>query len=386
MNEIEEKKQESSDSSLIKGAKKQKRLRWIDQGRGLVMFLLVFTITFPPEDFRKKSVNIVMHFLFGHAGTTSTYMTLFDVGAAAFIFVLGLSMAISFSRRTKEKGKLATLKHLLVRYVILAFLGILIIFVVYGGIYNDEKGVIWWDVIPAIAVAGLVSIPFLLIRSPKMRLIAGYGWLLLYQLLMLFAGLKTYAIDSVHGGIFGSIFAYAACSIIATSLGDFMWSSDIQKDKKFRNMLLLGGINLIVGLLISFIPGFEASKRQVSLTHIMISIGITVLGLSVFWYLDEKMDKDITFLRAYGMNPFLIYILVLIPDTILIDVIGLYNANTDWLFCTIFMITYMTYTSVIALWLYKQRKRVTTLKAAIITVLVIIALALLLIFGLGFEL
>jgi hypothetical protein len=202
---------------------------------------------------------------------------------------------------------------------------------------------------------------------------------------MLFAGLKSYAQNSVHGGLFGSIFGYAACSIIATALGDFMWNKEISKDTKIKNMFLLGIINFMLGFLISFIPGWEASKRQVSLTHIMISVGITVLGLSVFWYLDEKMDKDLTYLRAYGMNPFLIYILVLIPDTIFIDVIGLYNANTDWLFCTVFMIIYMAYTSVIALWLYKREKRVTTLKAAIITVIVIVALALLLIFGLGFE-
>ncbi|MGV9174111.1 MAG: hypothetical protein ACOC35_16300, partial [Promethearchaeia archaeon] len=243
----------------------------------------------------------------------------------------------------------------------------------------------WWDVIPSIAVAGLVSIPFLLVRSPKLRLIAGYAWLVLYQILMFFAGLKEYAINSIHGGIFGSIFGYAACSIIATALGDLMWSADLHKNKKFRNMVILGVINLAVGILISFIPGWEPAKRQVSLTHIMISVGITVLGLCVFWYFDEKLDKDITFLRAYGMNPFLIYVLVLIPDTLLIDVVGLYNANTDWLWCTIFMVIYMAYTSVIAMWLYKKKKRVTTLKAAIITLLVIVALAVVLIFGLGME-
>ncbi|MFO8019232.1 MAG: hypothetical protein R6U96_11390 [Promethearchaeia archaeon] len=385
MNEIQEKNSNSSETSLEKDVEEQKRLRWIDQGRGLVMFLLVFTITFPPEKFRKLSENIVLHFLFGHAGTHATYMTLFDVGAAAFIFVLGLSMAISYSKRVKRTGKMATLKHLLVRYVILALLGFLIVFVVYGGIYNADDGVIYWDVIPAIAVAGIVSIPFLLIRSLKLRLIVGYGWLLLYQILMLFAGLRTYAINSVHGGIFGSIFGYAACGIIATALGDLMWTADVQKNKKFQNMLLLGAVNLILGVLLSFIPGWEPSKRQVSLTHIMISIGLTVLGLSVFWYLDEKLDKDITYLRAYGMNPFLIYVLVLIPDTIFIDVLGLYDANTSWLWCTLFMVIYLAYTSVIALWLYKRRKRVTTLKAAIITILAIVALAVILIFGLGLD-
>ncbi|MGV9173123.1 MAG: hypothetical protein ACOC35_11220, partial [Promethearchaeia archaeon] len=109
MNELHEKNSEESEIPLAKDAEKQKRLRWIDQGRGLVMLLLVFTITFPPEKFREMSENIVLHFLFGHAGSRASYMTLFDVGAAAFIFVLGLSMAISYSKRVKGTGKLATL-------------------------------------------------------------------------------------------------------------------------------------------------------------------------------------------------------------------------------------------------------------------------------------
>jgi len=368
-------------------SKKSKRLRWIDQARGFIMFYLVLTITWPPEDYRKRETNIVLHYLFGHAGTTDTYMTLFDAGAAAFILVLGLSMAISFTRRSGKHGSGKAVQHLVVRYLIILALGMLIIYADGGEFFNEDKGTVRWDVIPSIAAAGLVSIPFLFIRDPKKRLYVGIGWALLYQILMIFAGLKEYAINSVHGGIYGSIFGYAACGIIGTALGDYMYSyKDIEKDKKFKDMLSLGAIMAVGGYLLTFIPEMEAAKRQVSFTHVLISSGITFLGLSVFWYLDEKKDMELTYLRAFGMNPFLMYLLVLIPDFLIVDLVELYDADTDWLMNSVFMVIYILIDSVVALFLYKKRKSLSTEKVAIGAIIIVVGLAAILIFGLGIEL
>ena len=70
------------------------RLRWIDQARGFIMLYLVLTVALPDS---LTENNPILHFLFDHPGTRDTTMTLFDIGTPAFIFVIGLSLSISFT-------------------------------------------------------------------------------------------------------------------------------------------------------------------------------------------------------------------------------------------------------------------------------------------------
>ncbi|GAB4313471.1 MAG: hypothetical protein Kow0069_14580 [Promethearchaeota archaeon] len=171
---------------------RDRRIRWVDQGRGLVMFLLVLTLAFPPDEWKSEAalhaiaagqpvsfvdwLKALSFFLFGHPGRDATYMTIFDVGAAAFVFVIGLMFSISVRKRLESGGTREAVKYVVVRYGLLLLLGYLIM--AAGGelVYESERvpgvPVLNWDVIPTLGLVGFVALPFAYVKDPKTRLLA----------------------------------------------------------------------------------------------------------------------------------------------------------------------------------------------------------------------
>ncbi|MBN2155495.1 MAG: hypothetical protein JW776_05595 [Candidatus Lokiarchaeota archaeon] len=361
--------------------REHKRLRFIDQGRGFIVLYLVITLVFPPEVWKEADFSIILHYIFDHAPRGATYMTLYDVGAAAFIFILGILLNVAYRRRVEEKGKNKAIMHVLIRYGVLFVLGALIV-VVDQGLYKVrydyvlgyEYIIIGWDVLPSIAVAGLIAFLFISIRNPLYRLIVGYGWGLIYQILMVTTFFKDYAILSSHGGIFGSIFGYASISIIASAVGDYLVDPTKKESMKYWNLLIFALINYGIGIGINFIPGWEASKRQVSFAHNLISIGVTCFGLFIFSLMDRKLNWELKYLRAFGMYPFFVYFISELPIFLLDMTIGVDLGIEIW-GNFIMLVLLLTYTSLLVLWLYKKKKSFSTIKAALIFLAVAIAIA-----------
>ncbi len=349
--------------------RKSTRLRFIDQGRGFVVLYLVITLVFPPEAWRSASFSIFLHYVFDHASASATYMTLYDVGAAAFIFILGMVMNAAYQKRLETKGKKNAVLHILVRYGILFVLGALIVIVDQGTVYDIHAGLpipeINWDVLPTIAVAGLITFLFINIKNPLYRIIAGYLLGLIYQILMVTTFFKDYAIASVNGGIFGSIFSYASISIIASAVGDFLIKPSKKEDLKYWLLLVFALVNYGVGLGLNFVPGWEASKRQVSFTHNLIAIGITCFGLFIFSLMDRKLNWELKYLRAFGMLPFFVYFIAELPVFIVDMFVGVDLGIEIW-GNFIMLAVLVTYTSLIVMWLYKKKKSVSTILTGLI--------------------
>jgi hypothetical protein len=271
--------------------------------------------------------------------------------------------------------------HVIFRSGLIFVLGLIVLLADGSSLISEKNGmqVVGWDVIPTLGFVGFVTLPFIiLIKKPEMRIIVAYAWMVLYQILMLTAGLKAYAQSSVHGGIFGTIFGYAGIMIVASALGDYLFYSKTEDAKKYRNLALFGAFNLIAGLAISFIPGWEAAKRQVSLTHCMISIGITVLGLCIFAYVDLVHNKEMNYLQAFGRNPFLTYLLAELPIFILKSTVG-EDLGLGPIGNIILAIILVTYTSLLMVYLYKRKKIISTEKIALIFILIGIPLAIILV-------
>lgn len=383
MNE-EIKEEGSSENENIQNNGDKKRLRWIDQGRGLIMFLLVLTVAFPPREWKRE--GSIMFFIFGHPDPYANYMTIYDIGAASFIFIIGLVFSISFHKRLEREGLSAALKHVFIRYGLLLSLGLLIIFADSGDFvyYREELpgvAIIIWDVIPTLGLVGFIALPFVFIKNPKIRMMIAYGWMIFYQVLMNTTFLKLYASLSIHGGIFGTIFTYSGIMIAATALGDYMFNSETEEAKKYKFMAIFGLLNLIGGIGIAFIPGWEASKRKMTFSHGAISIGATVIGLLVFAYLDKKKDKEIAFLQAYGRNPFFTYFLAIVPVFLLENTIG-DDLGIGWIGNIIVTSIILTYTTITVWILYKNRSEISTEKATLIFIGVAVVLAIILL-GLG---
>jgi hypothetical protein len=365
---------------------RSERYLWIDIARGFIVFYLVLTIAFPNEfskNFTDPSgnlLNYILFFLFEHAGTTDHFMTLYDVGAAAFIFLLGFLMSVSYKSRVEKYGKGAANKHIILRYLVLSAIGLLIMLVNNPSLVEEKAGmlILSWDVVPAIAAAGWMTYIFLHIKNPKTRLIVGYAIALGYQLMMNLSFFKAYAIESVHGGVFGGFLGYGSISIISSSLGEMMMakkSEPSREEKKYKDMLLFGVINFAVGLLIAFIPAWEANKREVSLAHNLISIGVSLIGLWFFAYLNRKKNKDMTFIRAYGMNPFFVYFIVEVPNLLIGELIGQdLGLDPTWIGKIILTVVFVAYTSIIMMKLYKSKKVISTEKTGLIMLIVIIIL------------
>jgi len=338
-----------SDEKLItKGDQLQrKRYYWIDHARGFIMILLVITEFLP---YAIRTGSEIARFFLAHPLNQRTveFMNFYDVGAPAFIFIMGLLMPLSFLHRKERDGVSKAVKHMTIRYGIILALGFLVILIDHGEFITID-GIIIWDVLPTLGLVGLITIPFLWLK-PKGRAIVATVLLIFYQIMLLYGGWREYAITSIHGGIFGTIFGFSAIMIYATCLGEVLFISEEYTDKKKYQIYLIVGITAFIGgLLLWLLPGWYPNKRQVTLTYILISLGGSILISFLFIGIDKKVQKPIFILDSYGKSPFIIYIIAVVLEFIISDIIGL---DMDFLIFTI-MVIVMT---LIALLLDKRGK------------------------------
>lgn len=302
----------------------KKRYYWIDHARGFIMLLLVIT-EFLPIIFREGSE--IARFFLAHPPNERIveYMNIYDVGAPAFIFIMGLLMPLSFSNRKERDGVKKAIRHMVIRYLIIFILGFVVILIDHGELITmvGDVPVIIWDVLPTLGLVGLIAIPFLWLK-PKLRAIIATAMLGFYQIMLLYGGWREYAIISIHGGIFGTIFSFSTIMIYATCLGDLLLlNREVTDKKKYQIYVIIGVIALVGGLLLWLVPGWYPNKRQVTLTYISISLGATILLSLIFIGIDNKLRKPIFILDSYGKSPFIIYTIAIVLEFLLSDVVGL---------------------------------------------------------------
>ena len=294
------------------------------------MLLLVITEFLP---IAIREATDITRFFLAHPdnSTTATYMNIYDIGAPAFIFIMGLLMPLSFAHRKERDGVNKAVRHMIIRYGIILVLGLLVILIDHDFtlVEMNEKGVpvVIWDVLPTLGLVGLIALPFLWLK-PKIRAIIATIMLVFYQIMLNYptptaSFLRNYAIDSIHGGIFGTIFGFSAIMVYATCLGEVMLlNKDYSEKKKYEIYAIVGVIALVGGLLLWLIPGWYPNKRQVTLTYISISLGTTILLSFILIGLDKKVQKPIFILDSYGKSPFIIYVIAIVLEFLISDIIG----------------------------------------------------------------
>lgn len=300
--------------------RKSKRIYWIDHARGFIMIWFVITL-FLPTWLREGSFR----FFLDHPEneTTTHIMNLFDVGAPAFIVLMGILMPLSFLKRNERDGVKKAVTHIAIRYGVILILGLIGVYIVQGTLFKIVNGmpVICWDALPTLGLVGLIALPFLWLE-PKIRAIVASLMLLFYQIMLNIGGWRDYAIVSVHGGILGTIFGFSVIMIYSTCLGEFLLiNKDYSEIQKYKFYLIIGVISFIGGLLIALIPEWYQNKRQVTLSYILISLGTSVLISFFFIALDKKMQRPIFGLDSYGKSPFIIYILAGGIKFLIVDII-----------------------------------------------------------------
>ena len=392
------------------------RLKWVDMARGLITLYLIVTISFPENSLLGGYVGDIpiIGGLFTHAAAGTGRITVFDLGAPLFIFILGFTMPISFRKRKEEKGTNAAVKYILFRYLILFVLGFVIanfkldflnyysvpdeiIYPFQGTVPLIHRPVLFilnWDVVFTIAISGLVGFLFMGVRNPKYRFFLAYGWLILYQIGLSVTTFQTYAFQSVHGGLFTAIFGYGSIAIIATAMGDYIFFSDIVATKKYRALLLFGALNFILPFIFYlgiddvqlqfFIEGFPISMHLANFSFVLTAVGLASMLLWGFHEIETRFKKNATWLRIFGMSSFLIFFIAWVPNALfqIIMMRGLgINSPTQipWYYSLSWGLIVIVYCSIVAWIMNKKNKQVSTVKTSLIFLVTILGILLIVI-------
>jgi len=167
-------------------------------------------------------------------------MSLRDITASAFIFIMGFLFGYVFQKHRNRFGLFRATGFQVYRYGLILILGLLVSFLESGSLFRTRSlpggetiTVVIWDVLHTIGLVGLVGIPFLFL-SPKYRFPAGYLMIAFYQIMLCndSTGWKLYTIKSIHGGVLGACFAFSGQLIIASALGEYFFSKCGEGQKK----------------------------------------------------------------------------------------------------------------------------------------------------------
>jgi len=248
--------------------------------------------------------------------------TFVDLGAPAFMFVIGLNYVSSVQRRLEKDGALQMTLHFVVRYF--AILGIGALFGAGQALFQIEGVTVNWGVLQAIGTAGLVTLIF--IRLPGwQRLLIGLGLLAFYQVMLDKFWLAT-VLASPHGGMYGSL-SWSALLILSTVLADLYYQL------KNGVIKLLGASSLSILAALVLLGWCVISKNRVSASYILLTLGLSGWFFCLFTVLIDRLGWNLSWFRTWGRNPLLLYVLSLLLQGLLtLPLAGWFGAQTPaWL-------------------------------------------------------
>ena len=284
----------------------------LDQLRGYAIFGMMLV-----------NAKELFHFRTDQLSHHREWFSYADTIAPLFMFVVGMSMRLSWLRRSAKDGEAATRKAMVKRFLLL----VLIAFAIYAG---------WlWDALMDIGLAGLLALPFIH-RGVRTRATVAFGMVALYQMLCLFtvygpwvtrairfSGDNTPLLvrliplndvlfkNALNGGPLGPL-SWCMMLLFGTIAYDLLAA---RHERKFLVECLLWGTGLCTAgyLLRIEWPGVKAawpfSAYYMTAPFPLWATGLCFLHLVVFHLFCDKLRLRIPTLTALGMNPLFIYIL-----------------------------------------------------------------------------
>ena len=352
------------------------RLLSLDFYRGLTMFLLIaefshlFTYMVSPE--LEGSIIHAIGQQFHHVKWEG--MRFWDLIQPFFMFIVGVAMPLSFSRRMAKGDSMAEVtKHVFIRAFLMLFLG--------WALYCIDPGRIVFRFQNVLAQLGVTYIlAFLIIRKAPAYQI-GFSIILilisegLYRFFPLdgfnqafepgqnfgawFNILISGKEDGGHWAMFNAI-PTAAHTIWGVLAGQLLMSDKTSK-KKLQILIGSGIIGLVIGYGLS--PFTPIIKRISTSTFVFASGGWSLLALALcYWLIDiKKYQKGVLFFAIVGMNPLFIYLFAHVGGANLIQkiVLPFSNALFGWMgeigahlmlgTIVLFLLWYICY------WMYKKK-------------------------------
>jgi len=227
-------------------------------------------------------------------------LTMADIVAPAFIFAIGLTYKMSFDGRAAREGFNKTYYHFITRF--LAITGIGAIFTGGAALIDKSEAIGAWGVLQAIGAAGLIAL--ILIRAGTLvRFVSGFGLLIIYQI-MLDKLWLTQVLSATQGGLQAAL-SWGAMLLVSTALADLFYR---KQNKRFY--ALASSFILVLGLLsLTFSP---VSKHRVSMSYVLISVGISALVFLIFDIFIKNTGAELKLLEWWGRNPLFLYVVQMI--------------------------------------------------------------------------
>ncbi len=324
------------------------RLLSLDFYRGLTMFLLIaefshlFSYMVSPE--LEGSIIQTIGEQFHHVKWEG--MRFWDLIQPFFMFIVGVAMPLSFSRRMAKGDSMALVrKHVFIRAFLMLFLG--------WALYCIDPGKIVFRFQNVLAQLGVTYIlAFLIIRKAPVYQI-GFSIILLLISEGLYRFFPVMGFDHafVPGENFGAWFNIlisgkedgghwamfnaiptAAHTIWGVLAGQLLISNQTTR-KKLQILIGAGIIGLIIGYGLS--PFTPIIKRISTSTFVFASGGWSLLALALcYWVIDvKKYQKGVLFFAIVGMNPLFIYLFAHVGGANLIQkiVLPFSNALFGWM-------------------------------------------------------
>lgn len=270
----------------------------MDQLRGYAIFGMIF-VNFLDFPWVPHGIE--------HSRTNFSYA---DTIAPLFVFVVGMGFRLSMLGRAAKFGPSSARLAALKRYAILFIVAIMF----YGPSYRVD----WWDALTHIALAGMLTLPFI-DRKMGVRVAAACGFLLLYTLVMFGTGYSAWLRESsMNGGPLGTL-GYCFTLLFGTIAYDLLASRDQR-----RILIWAGGFAVaLIGLAFvawAVIPyerleaysslgsAWPFAKRWSEMPFILLSTGLSFVAFLVFYAVCDIKGLELPHLTILGMNPLAIYL------------------------------------------------------------------------------
>ncbi|MBN1862697.1 MAG: DUF1624 domain-containing protein [Dehalococcoidales bacterium] len=271
-------------NTLVVVSPVENRVKSLDLLRGLAIVLMIIVNALAAYEATPSWL--------GH--TPGVGYTIADVVAPMFLFSIGISYELSFSRRLASQGKRQTIRHFMIRYLILFCFGF------FGELLVLKR--VSWDVLSVIGTVGIYSLPFMFLR-PRLRLAVALIPFVAYQL-ALSLGARTPLIDMGMGHPVSTP-AWGFIVISASVLGNQLQRKD------FRHMSGVlgrwGAALTLAGILLTL--AIPWNKHIVSASYIVFSSGLAALAMLVFHLFSDVLKLRLPLLGAVGRNALALYIL-----------------------------------------------------------------------------
>ena len=268
-------------------------------------------------------------------------LTVADLVALAFVFVIGLTYGQSFAARRASLGP-GVYRYFGLRYSSLIGIGAII-----AAGANMTGQPTDWGVLQAIGVAGLITLG--VIRLPTWaRFAIGAGLLVAYQLLLDQWMLPT-VLQAVHGGLFGAI-SWAALLILSTAVAD-VWR------RGMTAYVVCCAVLAAAAAATSFFL-VPLSKHRVSLSYVLIT-----LAMSAVIYLGFELAARVVAARPgpvswWGENALVLYVVhLLLLGAVVTPPVDWWYVDAPWWLAVVQAVAILGLMTVVAWRLHLRTQR-----------------------------